>query len=283
MKITELDFDIWFGKHYKFSVNPFFRILAVSFIIVFLNIVLLANIQFENINQKIKNDFKNQYQELTYQSISKTTDIDQAVVSKKNTPTPSQARIKIDVEKSLRDLAPNKKKLKLSVKSIPDFEPAEQAAGGGFNDYVTIPVFNTSPGEVKSDINHTMDDPYEYKITRSAKLYIDTPTNEFGEENYGHRSQEEIFWVVDSKKLNIESCYQKAVRKGTVKSGFVKVEFKISNEGFILPQSVKIIESNLYNRIVEQCIKKNIRRLRGFQKLEERRGIAHAVYKFVFN
>ena len=67
------------------------------------------------------------------------------------------------------------------------------------------------------------------------------------------------------------------------KSGYVKVEFNITNDGFILPESIKIIDSTLRNKSVEQCIKKNIRRLRGFVKLDKSRGIARVTHKFVFN
>jgi len=68
-----------------------------------------------------------------------------------------------------------------------------------------------------------------------------------------------------------------------VKGGYVKVEFKITSDGFILPQSIRIIKSTLRNKKVEQCIKKNIRRLRGFEKLDQSKGIARVTHKFVFN
>ena len=129
--------------------------------------------------------------------------------------------------------------------------------------------------------------PYEYKIYRTANLYLDMPEYlvEDGKEQeiYGYRDQDEILKVIYSKSDIIESCYQKALRSNTVNSGYVKVEFKIAPDGYVLPGSINILNSTIRNRLVEECIKKNIRRWRDFEKLDDNRGIAHVVHNFVFN
>jgi hypothetical protein len=141
--------------------------------------------------------------------------------------------------------------------------------------------YQKKPGE------DLMRDPYQYKIYRTANLYLDIPEylveEQQEKEVRGYRDQDEILRVIYSKSNIIESCYQKALRSNTVNSGYVKVEFKISPDGHVLPGSINIINSTIRNRLVEECIKKNIRRWRDFEKLNENMGIAHVVHKFVFN
>jgi len=124
----------------------------------------------------------------------------------------------------------------------------------------------------------------DYKIYRNASIYLDIPDYILEEKiNFIHRNQEDILRVIYSKSGIIESCYQKAVRRNIVQPGFVKVEFQIASSGYVLPASIRILDSTIRNRSVEQCIKKNIRRWRNFKKLEDNEGIAHVVHKFVFN
>jgi len=124
----------------------------------------------------------------------------------------------------------------------------------------------------------------EYKIYRDASLYLDVPEFMLEEKTrYVYRNQEDILRVIYSKSGLIESCYQKAARTNYVQSGYVKVEFHIAANGYVLPASIKILDSTIRNKDVEQCIKKNIRRWRSFERLENSTGIAHVVHKFVFN
>lgn len=126
--------------------------------------------------------------------------------------------------------------------------------------------------------------PYEYKIDRSAGLYLDIPEYLLEEKpKYVYRDQENVLKVIYSQGGIIESCYQKAARWSWVQPGFVKVEFQIASDGYVLPSSIKILDSTIKNKQVEQCIKKTIGRWHGFKKLKKNPGIAHVVHKFVFN
>ena len=124
----------------------------------------------------------------------------------------------------------------------------------------------------------------DYKIYRNAAIYLDVPEYLLEEKtHYVYRDQEDILKVIYSKSGIIESCYQKAARNNYVQPGFVKVEFQIAANGYVLPASIKILDSTIRNKEVEQCIKKNIRRWRNFEKLDDSEAIAHVVHKFVFN
>ncbi|RMH64046.1 MAG: hypothetical protein D6677_05780 [Calditrichaeota bacterium] len=127
--------------------------------------------------------------------------------------------------------------------------------------------------------------PYDYKIKRNTAVVMDAPSTLFRNEikRYGHRDQNEILQVMYEKQRVIENCFQKAARYNTVRSGAVKVEFEIDPRGFVIPGSVRIIHSTIRNRMVEQCIKKNISRWRNFAQLEDQQRPAHVVHKFIFN
>ena len=137
-------------------------------------------------------------------------------------------------------------------------------------------------GDISSVRDNLLGDR-NYKIYRKAGLYLDIPQYLLEEKpNFVYRDQEDVLKVIYSKSSIIESCYQKAARMNLVNAGFVKVEFQIDPNGIVLPASIRILDSTIRNKQVEQCIKKNIRRWRSFEKLENSRGIAHVVHKFVF-
>jgi len=124
----------------------------------------------------------------------------------------------------------------------------------------------------------------EYRIYRDAALYLEIPEFMLEEKaHYIYRNQEDVLRTIYSKSSLIEWCYQKAARTNYVQPGYVKVEFHIAANGYVLPASIKILDSTVRNKEVEQCIKKNIRRWRNFERLENTDGIAHVVHKFVFN
>ncbi len=131
-----------------------------------------------------------------------------------------------------------------------------------------------------------LENPFAYKIDRNAALYMDVPDfilDEQEKEIRGYRDQDEVMKVFYNSKDLFEMCYLREARKHGVKSGYVKVEFKIAPDGRVLPHSVRILDSTIRNRVVEQCLKKRIRYLQDFAQLEDSRGNARIVHKFVFN
>jgi hypothetical protein len=81
----------------------------------------------------------------------------------------------------------------------------------------------------------------------------------------------------------VEFCFQKARRINANIRGYVKFEFRISYEGYVVPESIRIVDSTIRDPQIEACIKKRIRRWRDFEKLDEKMGIARIVQKFAFN
>ncbi|MGD9488943.1 MAG: AgmX/PglI C-terminal domain-containing protein [Calditrichaceae bacterium] len=135
----------------------------------------------------------------------------------------------------------------------------------------------------------TLDDPlkspFNYKLTRRGAAYIEF-TDELlrqPDEHAGYRDPDEISRVIYDYRPMIEYCFRKGSRQNTGMKGYIKVQFRISYEGHVLPESIKIISSTIHDRSVEQCIKNYISRWRNFKRLDESMGIAKVVQKFVFN
>ncbi len=148
---------------------------------------------------------------------------------------------------------------------------------------------NGSPRNVThfdpGDIDDIMEKPFNYLLSRKGAMYIDL-TDEMVEdpnEKVGYRDPVEIERVVEQNQSMIEHCFRKEARQNLHLNGFVKVEFRISFEGFVIPESIRIINSTVRSRKVEHCIKQYISRWRNFRKLDEEMGIARVVQKFVFN
>jgi len=279
--MTKIEFDINYSKHFpadwfKGSDTLFFRILGTSIVIIFSIIIVLANLQFENLDEHIKK----QYQEFVLRL---------EPVAKKQTTTLQENRFNESSSATDKKAESEDRTINQSITppiNIPGIQIEELSHDGdGVKEGVNArPRVRSDKGQVKLEIDGLLDDPYSYKIERNAQIHIEEPVGQSEEkEKYGYRDQEEVFRIIETKSISIESCYEKAARFGMVKGGYVKVEFKITSDGFILPQSIRIIKSTLRNKKVEQCIKKNIRRLRGFEKLDQSKGIARVTHKFVFN
>jgi len=142
-------------------------------------------------------------------------------------------------------------------------------------------ITNYDAGNLKA----LMDKPLNYVIARRGAIYIDL-TDELQtspDVKRGFRDPIEIERVVETNQPMVEYCFRKEARNNFGLKGYVKVEFRISYEGYVLPESIRIVNSSLRNKKVEKCIKNYIRRWRNFRKLDEEMGIARVVQKFVFN
>jgi len=149
----------------------------------------------------------------------------------------------------------------------------EVARSDGINNY--------DAGTLEDPLKH----PFNYIIKRHGEVYInltDEMVNNDGGPN-GYRNPEEIERVVSEHQPMIEHCFRKAAELNPGLKGFVKVAFSISPNGFVLPESIRIISSSLRSKKFERCIKEYIRRWKSFEKLDESMGIARVVQKFIFN
>ena len=142
-------------------------------------------------------------------------------------------------------------------------------------------VTNFDPGNVDGP----PDNLFNYVVRRQGTAYLDVPEQLTKEPptEMGYRDPEEVERVVHQYSPMIEYCFRKHTKFSANSRGFIKVAFKVSYEGYVIPESVRIVSSTIRNRALEQCIKNYIRHWRNFKPLDESMGIAQVVQKFVFN
>lgn len=126
---------------------------------------------------------------------------------------------------------------------------------------------------------------FNYVVERKGSAYLDVPEQLIKESpaKEGYRDPTEVEEVVRRYSPMIDYCFRKHTRYSPDNKGFIKVAFKISYEGFVIPESVRIISSSIRNKPLEQCIKNYIKHWRDFKRLDPSMGIAQIVQKFVFN
>ena len=137
----------------------------------------------------------------------------------------------------------------------------------------------------KVDPDKALENPFNYVLNRRGNMYIKL-TDEIVDEpvqKTGYRDPTEIERIVEQNQHMIEYCFRKEARRNNNLKGYVQVEFRISYEGFVIPESIRIMNSTVRSKKVETCIKNYIKRWRNFSKLDENMGIARVVQKFVFN
>jgi len=94
------------------------------------------------------------------------------------------------------------------------------------------------------------------------------------------RDQNGLLRVINRNKGTVEYCYQKRLKVNPNLRGEIYIEIEISPAGKI--NYVKILNSTLRDKELEDCIVKNIRRWRGFGKIDPALGNVRTRFKYIF-
>ncbi len=308
----EKQFRKYFGLKWSDRLNTlYYRILFVVILIVYTNVFFVANLDyitikkdltteiFERYKRLIKLDpslFSSQFQESDFVSIKESeNDKIKAKAGKDNSTSLRKLFSISDIISEQKTVSTNRKK-----NNIYDYLPeSDETYDTSTERYDLLELSYRSPngrlilsqgrtnklvadpGTVKGKIRS----PFVYDMKRHGSIYIDVTDELIGDVDYnrGYRDPEEIERVVYKNQPNIQNCYKKEARFLDQLRGFIVVEFRVSYLGNVIPESVRIIESTIRNRKMEQCIKKYIRTWRGFSKQDESQGIALVKQKFIFN
>lgn len=98
----------------------------------------------------------------------------------------------------------------------------------------------------------------------------------------GNRDPEETYAVISSNEFDIEHCIEKIKRYNPRFSGDVLVSFTIHPDDYVIPSSIKILESNITDIRIVQCIKNRIKRWRNFPAIALDDGNFTITRKYVF-
>ena len=308
-----MEFDNQFGLNWSDRLNqPLLKYFSVTFLLVFSVIVIVANLDYSLYQKKsdarILERYKRLVTELITEEDRQLTSADSLISGKESSEhdIPRTTIATAAERENRRNLTDSQMAKRGILKSInkydpyadlpllddnePEFRPDEflvvelsrKGASSGMR-------FQTRRRNVNNYAINEFDEPlknlYNYVIKRQGNAYIN-PTKELLRDNqiqFGYRDPDEIQRVIAKYKPMIEHCYRKALSQNGGTSGFVKVQFHISYEGFVIPESIHILNSTINNRQAELCIKKYIKRWRNFEELDEKMGIARVTQKFVFN
>lgn len=303
------EFGLEWSDHLNYRILIFF---CISFLFIFSQIIIIANLDFSEYRKQHKTQIVEEYKRLVAeliieqdQQITKTDsmtaeayfpDID----SQQSSITSPDDRI--NKRKITNDIMGKEGILNPDLNSnpyaglpeiedlVPDFLPDDfvvvELSRKGSSSAKRFQTRRSSKTQYNLNVfDKSLDNLYNYVIRRQGNAYIN-PTEELLRDNqikFGYRDPDEIQRVIAKYKPMIEHCYRKALDQYGGSRGYVKVQFQISYEGYVIPESIQILGSTIKNRRAEQCIKKYIKRWRNFAELDERMGIARVTQKFVFN
>ena len=304
---SNAEFNYYFSKKPLRDDNKlYYQILTSVIAFIVLSISLAANLDYSKYQSSYKEVIKKRYVNL----------ITKLLVEE---PKPSAETIPGDLNKdnilsAEEKLALEKKKAEDSAKKstyVGTFIRDKYADLSGFEDYGMneddilieeltreskkpgstynrgIPVRREKDKMRKySSVYDLVSHPFEYNLSRRGVMYINVTDELLQEpetEQAGYRDPNEISRVVSTHLPMIEHCFQKARRINSNVRGYVKLEFRISYEGYVIPESIRVLSSTINDPMVEACIKKTVKRWRDFQKLDQKMGIVRTVQKFAFN
>ncbi len=301
------EFNYYFAKKpFREDNKLYFQILFTVFVFAVLSIVLIANLDYSKYQSSYQEVIKKRYVNL----------ISKLLIEVPNQPAPTfpgdtnkdnilspEEKLALEKKKAI-DAARKNAYVGTGIKDMyADLAEFEDLGMSGDDQLVMeltreskksgstykrgIPVRRKKDKMRKySSVYDLVSHPFEYNLSRRGVMYIDVTDELLQEpetEQAGYRDPDEISRVVSTHLPMVEHCFQKARRINSNIKGYVKFEFRISYEGYVIPESIRIISSTINDPMVETCIKKTIKRWRDFQKLDEKMGIVRTVQKFAFN
>ena len=300
------EFNYHFSKKvFRDDNKLYFKILTSVFIIMFLFIIITASQDYSKYNLAFQQKIKKRYISLISKLITQESKISIAPIpgdiNKDDILSPEEKKAyeKIKIAKSARGSYINS--LQESYYSdMPDDEGVdinndqqlvlelthEGSASGSYFGRGLATRRKKQKMRHYDNVYDLVAHPFEYKLSRRGIMYInvtDELLQESETERVGYRDPDEIYRVVSGHLPTIEHCFQKARRINKNIKGYIKYEFRISYDGYVIPESIRILNSTIRDPLVEACIRKTIKRWRDFQKLDEKMGIARVVQKFAFN
>lgn len=169
--------------------------------------------------------------------------------------------------------------------------------GGGNTDVLFANIeIEAITSAVKKVPGYTGINPYDSRIERSLsydneislfKSHQDhiripiPPTIKFASRN-GNRDIYETTAVMEINELDIKFCFEKAAHLDPRFSGHILLSFTIHPDGYVIPPSIKIIQSNINDPRILDCVVKSIRRWRNFKQIAYEDGNFTITRKYIF-
>ncbi len=98
----------------------------------------------------------------------------------------------------------------------------------------------------------------------------------------GFRNQDEAIAVANENKKFVRHCIDKVYRNDPTLRGQMVIKFDVHPEGYAIGESIRVLESDIEDPRIMQCIKRSIRRWRNFPKVTYEMGNYSITQKYVF-
>lgn len=118
--------------------------------------------------------------------------------------------------------------------------------------------------------------------TRDNRISIPIPeVLHFASQN-GMRDLQETTAILEINEEDIKYCFEKVARYDPSFSASILISFTIHPDGYVIPGSVKIIQSNIHDPQILECIRKQIQRWHNFTQIAFEDGNFTVTRKYIF-
>lgn len=281
-------FDRVFGKKWHERFDGLFSLILGSMLLCAATLVtVIANLDYQILSQRANQLIHKKYKERIAQFIinereDQFADVDGIYLEKQPGLNPDTEIINQPASTN-RSRWPRRISANTGLSALPEIDEEEYLADiESANHWVELNQPIRSSGRKG---RNAIERPFDYMLERRGSFYLSIPEDMIPnvEEESGYRDPDEITRVIEEYQPMIQYCFYREARHFTQLRGFIKVQFDISYEGYVVPGSIRIMNSTLRNREIEQCIKKFIQRWKNFERLDESMGIAKVKQKFIFN
>lgn len=98
----------------------------------------------------------------------------------------------------------------------------------------------------------------------------------------GSRNHEKTIASVNQNSWSVKICIERFARINPLIKGSMLVRFDIHPGGHVIQESVRVVQSDINDPRVVNCVVRNIRRWRNFEALASSKGVYTLTQKFVF-
>lgn len=122
------------------------------------------------------------------------------------------------------------------------------------------------------------------ELSRVDNANIDIAKSEFTDFEIatGTRDYENTISTANENKKYVKHCIDRIARNDPTMRGNLVVKFDIHPEGYVIPASIRVVESDIKDMRILNCIKRTIRRWHNFPRVPYEQGEYSITQKYVF-
>lgn len=122
------------------------------------------------------------------------------------------------------------------------------------------------------------------ELSRVDNENIDIAKSEFTDFEIatGLRDYENVIATANENKKYVKQCIDRITRNDPTMRGNLVVKFDIHPEGYVVPASIRVVESDIQDMRILNCIKRTIRRWHNFPQVPYEHGEYTVTQKYVF-